>query len=502
MSSHRRGAQEGRERGARRRALGSGLALALLLAPGVLGCGAQGPAAAPHPVAVSITIANTAGQPVPRGFLGLSFEVAALPQIASYADRGDLATLLRSLGPGMLRFGGVSADTRTAWTDRLRPRPAWASGVLGAADLRRLGRLTSRTDWRVLLTIGLIHYDAGAGAREAAAARAALGGSLAAVEVGNEPDAYGRHHFRASGWAYGGYDAQVRRYREAIDRTAPGIPLAGPGVSGSRAFATWGPGEARSQRPALLTGHHYPLGCHQVPPPSIARLLSPATRAKEADSLSRYMAVSRQSSIPFRLDETNSVSCGGELGISNTFAAALWAAGYITQTMSAGVSGINLEGNPVNCRGYTPLCAPTPADLSRGELRAQPEWYALLLSRALVGERPVASTLASRGHPNLVVHAFRGPRGLLHVVIVEDDPPGSASAAVSVHLPSSYRLARVLALTAPSPSATEGVTLGGRGVAGDGSWSEPPALPRIAVQRGSLTLTIAPSRAILLTIER
>src|ERR1700689_1189500 len=50
------------------------------------------------------------GRPVPERFLGLSFEAAALGQLSQYSERGDLVRLLRSLGPGMLRFGGITAD--------------------------------------------------------------------------------------------------------------------------------------------------------------------------------------------------------------------------------------------------------------------------------------------------------------------------------------------------------------------------------------------------------
>jgi hypothetical protein len=140
----------------------------------------------------------------------------------------------------------------------------------------------------------------------------------------------------------------VAAYRSAIEAAAPGIPLAGPDVSGSSVFPTWGLGEVVDQQPALLTGHHYPLGCAEVPAPSITRLLSPKIRGKELASLERYMAVSRASEIPFRVDETNTVSCGGMAGISNTFASALWAVGYMAQAMRLGVSGINFHGNPAN----------------------------------------------------------------------------------------------------------------------------------------------------------
>jgi len=52
------------------------------------------------------------------------------------------------------------------------PVPLSVSG-----ELRDLRSLAARSGWRILLTIGLTHYDPRAGAREAAAARTALGGS-------------------------------------------------------------------------------------------------------------------------------------------------------------------------------------------------------------------------------------------------------------------------------------------------------------------------------------
>ena len=148
-------------------------------------------------------------------------------------------------------------------------------------------------------------------------------------------------------------------YRAAIEAAAPGVPIAGPDVSGSSAFETWGLGEVVNQPPALLTGHHYPLSCQGPPPPTIERLLSPQIRVLEVLSLQRYLSIAQAGEIPFRLDEANTVSCGGVAGISNTFAGALWAAAYVSQAMSLGAQGINLHGSPTNCLGYTPLCAPT-----------------------------------------------------------------------------------------------------------------------------------------------
>lgn len=328
-----------------------GLAIAVVLALHLFEGRPKGQSASVQ-VSVSIDVRHP-GARVPREFLGLSFELASLPQIARYAGSGDFATLLRSLGAGVLRFGGASADTRVAWTDVATPRPAWASFALKAGDLRHLRKLASESGWQILLTIGLAHYDPRAAAREAAAAKMALGGWLAGIEIGNEPDSYARHNLRTAPWTPARYNAEVSSYRRAIARVAPGIPLAGPGVSGSAAFKRWGAAEATAQRPALLTGHHYPLGCRQVPAPTIARLLSAQIRRAQDASLRRYLSLSRASATAFRLDETNSVSCGGQPGVSNTFASALWAVDYIARAMLSGVAGVNFQGNPANCRGYT-----------------------------------------------------------------------------------------------------------------------------------------------------
>jgi len=486
-------------------ALGAWLCAALILAFPIVGVGrAARPAPTPKPALTSVSVSVDRARPgasVPPDFLGLSFELSSLHQIAGYAESGDLVTLLRSLGPGVLRFGGGSADTRVAWTDEATPRPSWASSVVDAQDLRELGTLAARSGWHVVLTIGLAHYEPAAAAREVAAARAALGEWLQGIELGNEPNAFAQHGLREEPWTVVQYDAEVAAYRSAIEAAAPGIALAGPDVSGAGAFESWGLGEVITQRPAQLTGHHYPLGCEQVPAPTIARLLSPSIRRKEVGSLRRYMSIAQASETPFRLDETNTVSCGGEPGISNTFASALWATGYLPEAMSLGVAGINLHGNPANCGGYTPLCAPTPEGLTTGTLGAQPEWYALLLVRALIGDRPLRVVVASRGRPNVEEAAFAAGDGRLHFVVVDDDPPGARGVALQLRVGAGFRGASVLALTAPSPAALSGVRLSGRAVARDGSFSEPARLPYAPDRRGVITVALRPSMAALVTVS-
>jgi hypothetical protein len=440
------------------------------------------------------------GRPVAERFLGLSFEAAALDQLSQYATRGDFVRMLRSLGPGMLRFGGITADQNVAWSDSSTPRPPWASSVIGPAQMAALGLLARRSGWQVLLTVGLAHYEPTAAAREVAVAHEALGPYLAAVEIGNEPNAYGSHGFRELPWIAQGYEEEVSSYREAIAALTPGVPIAGPDVSGSGVFAEWGGEEALAQTPTLLTGHHYPLGCAHNP--SIEALLSSATRGLAARSLASYMSVSRSSGIPLRMDEINSVSCGGVTGISDTFASALWASGYITQAMADGAMGVNLQGNPTNCAGYTPVCAPNPTALAEGRLRAQPEWYALLLTRALVGARPLPTIISSDGSPDLVAASFLASDHSLKVILVDDEPQGVSPLALRLETGPGKGVAHVMRLTAPSQSATEGVELGGRAVAPDGVWHAPARLETVATHAGIVRLELTSGSAALVSVER
>ncbi|HEV3093411.1 MAG TPA: hypothetical protein VGY30_02725 [Solirubrobacteraceae bacterium] len=438
------------------------------------------------------------GPRVPRDFLGLSFEASSLPLIAHYGSHGDLARMLRSLGQGLLRFGGVSADTQAAWSDAQTSRAPWASTTIDEADLLGLRRLARASGWRIVLTVGLAHFEPRAAARETAAAERALGPLLAGVELGNEPDAYGRHRLRAQPWTLARYDADVTAYRRAIAELAPRVPLFGPDLSGSLIFKRWGAAYAHTQQPTVLTGHHYPLGCRQIPRPSIARLLSEPTRQAEDQSLDRYMAVARRARIPFRLDETGSVSCGGTAGISDTFAATLWALDYIGHAIQAGVAGVNFEGNPARCTGYTALCATSAAALARGVLSARPEWYALLAARSLIGERPIG-VARTGAQANVDVLATIGARRTLHVLIVDDAGPSARDGLLSLRLPGGYAYASALSLSAAAAAATS-VRFGGRAVGPDGFWQGPSRQP-LPVTRDRLTLALAPSSAMLLTVH-
>jgi hypothetical protein len=136
--------------------------------------------------------------------------------------------------------------------------------------------------------------------------------------------------------------------------------------------------------------------------------------------------------------------------------------------------------------------------LARGVLSARPEWYALLAARSLIGERPIG-VARTGAQANVDVLATIGARRTLHVLIVDDAGPSARDGLLSLRLPGGYAYASALSLSAAAAAATS-VRFGGRAVGPDGFWQGPSRQP-LPVTRDRLTLALAPSSAMLLTVH-
>jgi hypothetical protein len=443
--------------------------------------------------------ARPVGSAIPYDFLGLSFEMGDLPRIARYADKGDLVTLMRALGPAIMRFGGVSADSAAAWSPDGATPPPWATTQISKRDLSGVARLAHRTGWRVVLTVNLGHYDPHAAADETRVAHALLGHSLAALEIGNEPDTYVRMRLRGDRWNFRTYMRQVAAYRAAIRVAVPGVRVAGPDASSGKPVLSWVRAEAVTEHPALLTDHYYPSSsCGYTP--VLSDLLSPLTRSAETSMLKQLATIAHASGIPLRVDETNNISCHGEPGVSNTFGSALWTLDYVVRAMAAGVTGLNFHDLIKEPLAYSPLAVADRQALSTGALRANPDWYALLLARRLLGDRRVHMRVPA-GNPNLTASALLSERGRLHLVLIDYDQPGAEPLRVRLRVSRRFSGGTIVRLTALSPSATSGVKLAGRSVAGNGAWRPALPLPRVYGEAGSLALSMPPSSAALVTLD-
>ena len=489
------------------------MALLSALATAIVGC--SGPSRASHEargdVVVTVDVTHP-GATLPTDFLGLSFEASVLGSDLFDPARSNLSALLGDLGTGRLRFGGNSVDRVTAWTaGPATPLPPWAHSRVTAADLARLGALAAATGWKVDLGLTLGHPDPATAVDETAAAARLIGTGLGTVQVGNEPDLLGNVW---TGYSEAGYRAEVATYRASIAAAAPGTAVSGPDTASPARLASYAADQGAAV--AFLTQHFYPLTRCDGRRPTIDQLLSSSTLGTEVRLAGTAVAAGRTLGLPVRLDETNSASCGGQDGVSNTLASAFWVIEYLVTVAQHGISGVGIQGGLAACRGYTPICVPGAtgpatgtapgidpvADASLGaapsrdgRLAAQPEFYGLLLVRELEGGQWLPST-TNRPTPAWLA-AVQMPAGAVRVVIVNPSP--SAAADFTVRVPVQHGRASAQWLTGPSLGATSGVSLGSAQVGVDGTWT-PLAPTALSDSAAGVHVHVPPATAALLTI--
>jgi hypothetical protein len=479
-------------------------AAALLAAASVPAATAPAAAAATAPAAASppvIAISQTpTGTSLTADSVGLSFEASdlALPGFAS----GNLASYLRTLGSSVMRIGGNFVD-ETFWTSTGETPPSWSMATITPADLTALGKLAKASGWKVILGVNFKHYDPARAADEAAHAVAALGSSLQAIEIGNEPNYY--YSSTAE------YFTAFQAYVAAIEKAAPGVPIEGSDEGGlpSSSFQTaFVASEASLPHPDIveLTSHYYPLSdCSSSDHPTISELLGTTVREDEQSVADSAVAQAAKLHVPAVIDENNSVVCEGAPGVSNVYASALWVLDDQLVMAREGVAGDYMHGTVVQCGTakplymyYTPLCAPTAADAAAGDLAAQPEYYGLATvheigTGAFLGvSNPVWATV--RGY------AVKHADGTVTVVLDDvQDPASSGATTVQLDLGAFYASGSRVNLTASGLTATTGITIGGQSVQPSGILPPPVATP-FTVDGDTVTVTVAAGSAALLTL--
>jgi hypothetical protein len=455
-----------------------------------------------------------AGQVMPPGFVGISFEYRAMHV---YTGRNPTAVnpvlvqLLRGINPGqspVLRIGGNSTD-QTWWPMRGVIPPGGVSYSLTKGWLRTTQALAAALGAHLIMGINLAANRPGLAAAEARAILQGIGKQyIQALEVGNEPDLYGVFAWykdRRGRVVYsrppGSYDFDTyvkdfSRWRAAL----PNVPLAGPAFSS----VSWMPdlGSFLTAEPVVqtVTFHRYPLrGCTTDPASPLftspANLLSDEAAQGLAQQVASFATVAHEHNTQFRLDELNSASCRGRFGVSNTQASALWVLDTLFNLASVGVDGVNIHTLPQ--APYEPFTF----TLQGGTWSAfvHPVYYGMLMfAQAFPPGGQLLPVTMPAGE--VKVWATTAPDGHERIVAINKQ---NIPAHVTLQVAGGHGDATVTALTAPSITSVSGVTLGGQTFGlktTTGTLPGPPQTTTVPNTGGSYSFDIPPATAFLLTL--
>jgi hypothetical protein len=447
------------------------------------------PPSAPPPTGSLGTATVDASRPgiqIPASFMGFSHEWGGQNDLMGQPGRTNniYRQLLRNLtaygaGPIMIRMGGNSADSSGQPTSTTVPPMAQLATDIGAKfDLD--------------VNLGSNNVQLAVSQAQNYVANMPQG-SLEAIEIGNEPDLYSRNGDRPGSYTIGDYFADFGKWGGQISPVLPqGVKLMGPSWCLSQSLPNLPTFLAQESNVSVISQHYYGgTGTGNAPD----YLLQDAAAANGARRFASSVTLAHQAGRSFRIGEMNSVAGGGQPGVSDIFASALWSVDTMFEFASVGVDGVNFHGNSSTYALFT-------FDPSRKFTlqSVRPVYYGALLFQQATANGAKLLPVTVTTQANLKVWATLDNRGVVRVTLINKDK--TAQGDVTISLPG-FGSAQTIRLSAANYQATHGVTIGGQTFDGStdgnilGTLSEETVTPA----GGVYSVTLPPTSAALLTIQ-
>jgi hypothetical protein len=312
---------------------------------------------------VTLTVPTEATGPhMPADFVGLSYEVQQLADPAFFSGRNTgLIREFKALAQqGVLRLGGNTSEF-AYWkptpgspepahphTREVEGEPKAQYYAVTPEGVRNLAGFLKATGWTCLYGIGMGTNTPDRAAEEAEFVAKTLGPGLQYFQIGNEVDLFGRHLRDPKTWSARTYLDEWLGFARAIAARVPGAKFGMPDVASDVSWLTqiadaWHSIE-NPPHVTTLTHHYYFGGPATNPEVNIPNLLKPSTMAKVQKTADIATSAAKKIGVRVRMTEGNTCYRGGKPGVSDVFAAALWAADYSLLLASNNYSGINLHG--------------------------------------------------------------------------------------------------------------------------------------------------------------
>ncbi|MFT4112838.1 hypothetical protein [Silvibacterium sp.] len=487
---------------------------------------------ATQPLTITLN-GNAATKPVPRSFIGLSYELAQLTEPAFFSkENHGLIAAFHQLSPqGVLRLGGNSSEFCWFQDSPSTPAPKlhvptgnisanWMPHRLFAISPQAVDNLAGfldATGWQVIYGVNFGNSSPERAAVEAAYAAKRLGSHLIFFQIGNEPDFYrdSNNGTRPAGWDFPDYAREWLAFARAIAAAVPGARFGGPDVGASSDWITRFAAEVAPQLGDSLvavTGHYYAEGPPDDPRVTSTRLLAgnPAVR-KDTEAV---VAAAEAHHLVYRMTEGNSCYRGGKPGMSNAFASSLWAGDYLLELASLGCAGVNLHGGDsrfltASLGDHTPgrdvakghetrsggFYTPIDSELNQ-PVRLMPIAYGMLIAQQFAGATMLETSLQTEA--NITAYAARTAKGYLVAVFNKDE---STAADLAIALPADAApRATAWRLEGPALDATTGITLAGASLDLQQKWA-PRHIEKVQVRGSSARIHLSAASAALVFLE-
>jgi len=399
-----------------------------------------------------------------------------------------------NLGPIVLRIGGNSAD----------------GGVIpSATTVSALSQLAKDSGVQFILGVSLEPDVVTTAVQQAQAYTTNMpSGSILGIEVGNEPDLYVQNGERSSPY---NYVADFANFQSAL--AAAGVSkVVGPAWSNSPSLAGM-PAFLASQKANLSVVTQHAYGGNICPTSSGITLAADYSLQETAQANAAAVSLStggtasvnlvHAAGLPYRIGETNTINCSGQLGVSNTFQAALWSLDWSSRLAANGVDGVNFFGDNDNnyslfiFNSSTSGAGAVTYSITAGSIR--PQYYGLLMFQQATQNSAKFLPVSYSTTANLKTYAWLDAAGNIRVLVLNKDE--SAGGVFSVTVPG-YGNARLTRLTAPLYTSTTGVLYNGQTLdtSTDGTLQGAPYGEIIAPSAGVYSFAMPITSAVLLEI--
>ncbi|KAI0059203.1 hypothetical protein BV25DRAFT_1908823 [Artomyces pyxidatus] len=310
--------------------------------------------------------------------------------------------------------------------------------------------------------------------------------TLAAIEIGNEADLYANNGARTSGWNLQKWETFASNVTATANRILKTkVPIIGAAfASSSHSTSGFSPqaiiqngilNSTGGSQIKIISQHHYSGSFCSGDNGVLQDLMTKATIRSNLTQYSSDITAVKQQSLEYILGETNSYSCHGAPGVSNTAGAALWGLDYSLFASQIGISRLHFhEGIGYKYNFIQPITL-TRSILDGSTLstpllpHVQPLYYAAIIAAEAIG--PSGKTTAVElivSNAQVSGYAFFVNKILARAVFINLNAFTGTTARKSVHLaldligsggPTHMTVKR---LSIPTANSTSGLTWGGQ----------------------------------------